>query len=139
MLLPVLMGGHTDRPQVSRLEIVELGRRRRWSDAEKLRIVEESLAGRRMVSATARAHGISRSLLTTWRKQHREGRLGGDVAPSFAPVIVVPAPTPAAVMSRPGPRADRVEIVLVSGRRLLVDSAIEPAALTRLVQVLDRA
>jgi hypothetical protein len=42
-------------------------------------------------------------------------------------------------MSRPGPRADRVEIVLVSGRRLLVDSAIDPSALTRLVQVLDRA
>jgi transposase len=133
------MGGHKDRPQVSRLEIVEMGRRRRWSDAEKLRIVEASMAGRRMVSATARQHGISRSLLTTWRKLHREGRLGADVAPSFAPVIVAPEPAPAAVMSRPGPRADRVEIVLVSGRRLLVDPAIDPAALTRLVQVLDRA
>ena len=57
VLLSVLMGGHTDRPQVSRLEIVEMGRRRRWSDAEKLRIVEASLAGRRMVAATARQHG----------------------------------------------------------------------------------
>jgi transposase len=133
------MGGHKDRPQVSRLEIVETGRRRRWSDAEKLRIVEASMAGRRMVSATARQHGISRSLLTTWRKLHREGRLGADAAPSFAPVIVAPEPAPAAVMSCLGPRADRVEIVLVSGRRLLVDSAIDPAALTRLVQVLDRA
>ena len=84
MLLPVRMGGHKDRPQVSRLEIVEMGRRRRWSDAEKLRIVEASMAGRRMVSATARQHGISRSLLTTWRKLHRGGRLGGDGAPSFA-------------------------------------------------------
>ena len=27
---------------MSRLEIVETGRRRRWSDSEKLRIVEES-------------------------------------------------------------------------------------------------
>jgi hypothetical protein len=32
-----------------------------------------------------------------------------------------------------------VEIVLVGGRRVLVDPAIDPAALTRLVQVLDRA
>ena len=48
-----------------RLEFVEMGRRRRWSDAEKLRLVEASMAGRRMVSATARQHGISRSLLTT--------------------------------------------------------------------------
>jgi transposase len=138
VLLSVLMSGHTDRPQVSRLEIVETGRRRRWSEAEKLRIVEESLSGRRMVSATARAHGISRSLLTTWRKVHREGRLGGDAAPSFAPVIVAD-PAPTTVVSRPGPRADRVEIVLVSGRRLLIDSGIEPATLIRLVQVLERA
>jgi transposase len=116
-----------------------MGRRRRWSDAEKLRIVEASLAGRRMVSATARQHGISRSLLTTWRKLHREGRLGVDVAPSFAPVIVAPEPAPAAAVSRPGPRADRVEIVLPNGRRLVVGSEIDPATLTRLVQVLDRA
>jgi len=116
-----------------------MGRRRRWSDAEKLRIVEASMAGRRMISATARQHGISRSLLTTWRKLHREGRLCADAAPSFAPVIVAPGPAPAAVMSRPGPRADRVEIMLPNGRRLVVDPAIDPAALTRLVQVLDRA
>jgi transposase len=133
------MGGHKDRPQVSRLEIVEMGRRRRWSDAEKLRIVEASLAGRRMVSATARQHGISRSLLTTWRRLHREGRLGVDVAPSFAPVIMAPEPAPAAAMACPGPRAERVEIVLVSGRRLLVGSEIDPAALTRLLRVLERA
>lgn len=124
---------------MSRLEVVEMGRRRRWSDAEKLRIVQESLAGRRMVSATARQHGISRSLLTTWRRLYREGRLGDDGAPSFAPVIVAPEPVSATAVSRPEPRADRVEIVLVSGRRLLVDSAIDPAALRRLVQVLERA
>jgi transposase-like protein len=43
------MGAHTDS-LVSRLEVVEVGRRRRWSDAEKLRIVAESMAGRRLVS-----------------------------------------------------------------------------------------
>ncbi|HBG97314.1 MAG TPA: IS66 family insertion sequence hypothetical protein, partial [Rhodobacteraceae bacterium] len=36
------MGAHTDS-LVSRLEVVEVGRRRRWSDAEKLRIVAESM------------------------------------------------------------------------------------------------
>jgi hypothetical protein len=61
------MGAHTDS-LVSRLEVVEVGRRRRWSDAEKLRIVAESMAGRRLVSATARRHGISRSQLYTWRR-----------------------------------------------------------------------
>jgi len=116
-----------------------MGRRRRWSDAEKLRIVEASLAGRRLVSATARQHGISRSLLTTWRKLYREGRLGVGDAPSFAPVIVAPEPGRAMAAASPGPGADRVEIVLVSGRRLLVDRGIDLAMLTRLVQVLERA
>jgi hypothetical protein len=32
-----------------------------------------------------------------------------------------------------------VQIVLVGGRRVLVDPAIDPAALTRLVRALDRA
>src|SRR5665213_931744 len=58
----------TDSRRVRRLEVVETGRRRRWSDAEKLRIVEESFSGPRLVSATARHHGISNQLLFSWRK-----------------------------------------------------------------------
>lgn len=57
----------TDSRQVRRLEIVETGRRRRWSAAEKLRIVEESFSGPRLVSATARHHGLSKQLLFSWR------------------------------------------------------------------------
>lgn len=136
------MGSHKDRPQVTRLEIVETGRRRRWSEAEKLRIVAESFSGRRLVSATARAHGISRSLLTTWRRLHREGRLGLDEAVSFAPVLVAPGPLPgvgSAAIAGPEPRLDRIEIVLSNGRRILVGAEVDAAALARVVSVLDRA
>ena len=55
----------TDTRQISRLEVVDSGRRRRWSDAAKLRIIEESLSGPRLVSATARRNGISNQLLAT--------------------------------------------------------------------------
>jgi len=55
----------TSRPIFERLEVVETGRRRRWTEDEKLRIVAESLSGSRQVSSTARRHGISRSLLTS--------------------------------------------------------------------------
>jgi transposase len=58
---------------------VETGRRRQWSEAEKLRIVEKSGVGRRQVSATARRHGISRTLLLSWRRARDEGRLGARV------------------------------------------------------------
>ena len=49
----VRMASHTHNAQVGRLEVVETGRRRRWSEEEKLRIVTESLIGPRLVSATA--------------------------------------------------------------------------------------
>ena len=54
--------------QVERLEVVETGRRRRWSEDEKLKIVLESLQAPRQVAATARRYGISRSLLLRWRR-----------------------------------------------------------------------
>ena len=134
------MGSHTDRPQITRLEIVETGRRRRWSEAEKLRIVEESFSGRRLVSATARAHGISRSLLTTWRKLHREGRLCMDEPPRFAPLLVSPdAPAAVAAPAVPELRTDRIEIVLGNGRRIIVGADVDAVALARVISVLDRA
>src|ERR1700691_6678247 len=77
----------TDTRHISRLEIVDTGRRRRWSAAAKLRIVEESFSAPRLASATARRHGISNQLLFAWRKAYREGRLG-DIAGFVAAVIV---------------------------------------------------
>ena len=65
----------------------DTGRRRDRSDAEKIRIVEESFRGHRQGSATARRYGLSRSLLTRWRKEYREGLLAGG-APAFMPLQV---------------------------------------------------
>ena len=115
-----------------------VGRRRRWSDAEKLRIVAESMAGRRLVSATARRHDISRSQLNTWRRLAREGRLVDDrdlveaAAPTFAPVVVAAdPPTP------PAPGEDRVEILLANGRRMLVSVGVDADGVARLVRALE--
>jgi transposase len=65
------MAGHKDKPEVSRLEVIEIGRRRRWTEEEKLRIVAESLNGPRKGSETARRYGIARSLLATWRRRFK--------------------------------------------------------------------
>src|ERR1700724_4885878 len=80
----------TDSRRVRRLDVVDTGRRRRWSDAVKLRIVEESFSGPRLVSATARHHGISNQLLFSWRKAYREGRLGGCQVDGFVPARLGP-------------------------------------------------
>jgi transposase-like protein len=53
-------------------------RRRRWSYDEKVRFVEETLQPGETVCGVARRHGVAHSLLFTWRRQARQGRLGGD-------------------------------------------------------------
>ncbi|MCK1717472.1 transposase [Bradyrhizobium sp. 141] len=45
--------------QVERFEVVETGRRRRWTDDEKLKIVLESLQSPRAVSSTARRYSFA--------------------------------------------------------------------------------
>lgn len=73
-----------------RVEIqVGVGRRRRWSDDAKGRIVAESYAPGAVVSEVARRHGISPQHLFAWRKAARSGvlSLSADEAPLFVPVV----------------------------------------------------
>lgn len=121
------------------MEVVETGRRRRFSVAEKVRIVEESLSGPNLVRATARRYGIAVSGLYLWRRQYQRGDLGG-AAPTFHAVEFFPEVSAAAAPEAPMSRGvSQVEIVLVGGRRLVVTATIDPAVLTRLVSVVERA
>ena len=54
--------------QVERLQVVDTGRRRRWSEDEKLKIVVESFQSPHQVAAMARRYGLSRSLLLRWHR-----------------------------------------------------------------------
>ena len=83
---------YTDRP-VSRLEIIEAGGRRRFSDEAKLRIVAESYSGPRLGSATARKHGITRSQLNDWRRAAEVGRLGPVPVDGFVRALIEPEVT----------------------------------------------
>ena len=63
---------------MSEIEIInDGGRRRRWSSAQKLRIVEETLDGRESISLVARRNGVAPNLLYRWRRLMLEG---GSVA-----------------------------------------------------------
>ena len=50
-------------------------RRRRWSPADKIRIIEETQVPGISVSAVARLYGIAPSVLFRWRKLMQEGGL----------------------------------------------------------------
>jgi transposase len=110
------MADHKFRPEIGVLSAAEVPRRRHWSDADKFQVVKESFLGHRQVSATARRHGLSRSLLTMWRRQYRDGELGAAPAPSFIPLMVspkAPAAVPAtAQVARRGVPDVQLEIVL---------------------------
>ena len=50
-------------------------RRRRWSRDDKMRIIEETLAPGAVVTEIARRHGLSTSLVFTWRRRARLSRV----------------------------------------------------------------
>lgn len=126
---------------VSPIEIFaadEVGRRRHWSDEDKVRIVEESLRGYRQGSATARRFGISRSLLSIWRREYRSGTLGApDMGGGFVPLVMEGAPPASA--ERPSQEADdaRIDITLTNGRRMTIPASLAPSHLAALLAVLD--
>jgi transposase len=107
---------------------VETGRRRRWSDAETLRIVEESDGGRRLVSATARRHGIGQTLLMSWQRARDEGRLGDEGPVTFTPLVMA---------AEPPQRGGCIEIALSNSRRLIVEPDVDATAVARLADALD--
>ncbi|MBI3703501.1 MAG: transposase [Rhizobiales bacterium] len=124
------MDSHTHSAQVERLEVVDTGRRRRWSEEEKLKIVLESLRAPRQVSATARRHGISRAQLLQWRRSFRAKRTDtAEQQIGFVPALVIPeselaVPPPAALAG-----GGAIEIEFASGARMRITGAVDAATL----------
>jgi transposase len=123
-----------------RLEIVETGCRRRLSAVAKERIVLESKVGPRQIAATARRHGIARSLLVIWRRafQVRQGLqaapVGNSAMSGFVPGVLIPQASPS-LHAEPAP--GRTEIMLVSGRRIIVEGALDADAVLTLARGLE--
>jgi len=130
----LLMTDDKERFEVHRLEVVNTGRRRRWSLSEKLRIVEESYQGYRQVSATARRHEISPSLLYSWRQAFAAGSGRSAEQRGFAAALIVP--------EEPRSEADRaaggrMEVVTARGQRIIVAADVDAQALARVVAALE--
>jgi transposase len=130
------------------LEIISgVERRRRWSVADKLRIVAEADEPGATVAEVARRHEISRSILWTWRKQARAGRLTMSDPPGFLPVVVdavsaidtaASEPSAASLQADAPPPPDQraITITLANGTRLEISAALSLPALSCIIGAL---
>jgi len=113
-------------------------RRRRWTTAQKLRIVEESLAPGASVVEVARRHDVHRNLLTVWRRQARTGVLACGPEPMlrqddevrFAAVSIAPDRQP---LTAP---CGGIEIEFAAGVRMRITGAVDAATLRAAVAAL---
>jgi transposase len=106
--------------------ITSVQRRRRWSRAEKERIVAAAIEPGAVASEVARAAGIHVSQLFRWRQQ-----LCGapSAAPAFSPVVVTPGPG--------APPA--IEIEFATGARMRLMGPVDTATVKVMVAVLAKA
>jgi transposase len=113
-------------------------RRRRWGDEEKARLVAEIKVPGVKVAEIARRHGISRSLLYTWRREAGQeiASEGASVLPDLVPVVVADAravPKASAVAAK---QTGSIEVVLPGGFRVTVRGTIEERTLRAVLDTL---
>lgn len=116
-------------PRVEVITTVE--RRRRWSRADKERLVAASLAPGATVSAVARQAGVHTSQLFRWR---REVCTRSEPAPMFAAVAISSEPARCAI---PDP-AGWIEIE-VAGARVKISGAADPVTVSAVLSTLAGA
>jgi transposase len=130
-------------------------RRRRWSEEEKLQLVEEACSPGNSVSQVARQRGINASQLFGWRRQAlakgllTDHRLEPSTPPAltFAAVEVSEEPaTTGAGREMRSPRRRKatrntgiIEIDLKSGDRVRVEGAPDVGLVARILSTLRRA
>ena len=125
--------------------------RRRWTEDQKLRLVEETFGAGSSISRVARKYGVHTSVLFRWRRQLAgppSSRAPAAIrAATFAPVQIVPeqlqlpppAPNPAPSIAIDPTASGRIEIELTNGHRLRVDRDVDADALRRVLSVLAAA
>jgi len=113
--------------------------RRRWTTADKLKIVSESLAPHASVMEVARRHGLNPNLIYRWRHQAKTGALARapEAQSRFALVAVT-----AGGSARSSMRSDRdgdsvIEVVLRNGRILRLSESAAPIRVAPLADALE--
>jgi len=117
------------------------GERRRFSAADKRRIVEEACRPGASVSGVARQYGITAPLLFRWK---RELAPVAQAETTFLPVTLTDAPEQSASLSTPEPApviversTPGIEVELIGGRRVRFERDVDPQTVSRIVSLLE--
>jgi transposase len=116
--------------------ITSVQRRRRWSRAEKERIVAAALEPGVVASEVAREAGIHASQLFRWRQELCK-RAPAPVA--FNPVAVAPVHEAAALpLPVPLEQAGTVEIEFATGGRMRITGSVDASTVSALLKALAK-
>ena len=152
---------------MDRIEVItRTERRRTFQDAEKAQILAETAEPGVTIRSVAQRHGISESVIYSWRSALRQAQAIASEPMAFIPYGVVSyagvatdivaaaeaAPPPRAprhnvsrstepdyMRQHPGPRPGSIEIALPDGGHIIVDSYVNEKALARVFRALREA
>jgi transposase len=112
--------------------ITSVQRRRRWSRAEKERIVAAAMESGAVASEVARAAGIHTSQLFRWRQQLCER---AQIPAVFNSVAVTPEAASSASPERPGV----IEIEFARGGRMRISGSVDSSMVSALMKALAKS
>jgi transposase len=115
--------------------ITSVERRRRWSRAEKERIVAAAMEPGAVASEVARGAGIHTSQLFRWRQQLCKR---APVPAAFNPVAIVSEATEPGSVSAPLPEraGGTIEIEFATGGRMRITGPVDASTVSALMKVL---
>ena len=110
-------------------------RRRRWSDEERLRILNEAFAPGACVIEVARRHDVSTALVYTWRRKLREAAAEPApddlAAPGFAAAVMIED-----IDVAPSGVQPAIVIDLARGKRISIFVSASPALVASALKAL---
>ena len=116
------------------------GPRRRWPEAAKRKIVEETFEPGASVAIVARRYELNANVVFAWRRLYRTaepGAVSPARAPGLIPVnVIAPEPEVPKVRGRPrihAPQNESIEILLAGGARLRFSGNLAREALKQII------
>jgi len=116
------------------------GPRRRWPEAAKRKIVDETFEPGASVAVVARRYELNANVVFAWRRLYRAeeaGTAGAEKAARLIPVnVITPEPSIPKARGRPrihAPQSESIEILLAGGARLRFSGSLAREALKQII------